>query len=295
MSDPMFDRIISIDWSGGENKTEGEHVSLRVAVWDRRSGPIIQRPPNANKTRRKWSKQECREWLLLQLADGSQRTLAAFDFGFSLPWGSEAALFQVQGWRALLAEMRRLYDESGTGRTTAEAVNAISCLNGHGPYRLTKDDRTERRFYVQHGVGYYRLTELATPQAISQWYLGAGPKVGYHSITGMAALDWLIEKRSEGRASFAVWPQETMEPVGNVLVESYPSICPRPASWGSAQGEHERDAWKVLQHLVCLNDSGGMARSFVIPELPFGRVKGVEFLSQVQFEGWIIGLNNGDK
>ena len=253
---PMFDRIISVDWSGEENKTEGDHVSLRVAVWDH-SGSSIQRPPKANKSRRKWSREECREWLREQLADGSQRTLAAFDFGFSLPWGSEKALFQVTGWRTLLAEIGRLYAQQGTARATAEAVNALTCLGGHGPYRLTKDDRTEREFYLQHGVGYYRLTELATPQAISQWYLGAGPKVGYHSITGMAALDWLIGERSSGRASFEVWPQETMKPVGNVLVESYPSICPRPPSWGSAQGEHERDAWKVLQHFVGLNRQRG--------------------------------------
>jgi hypothetical protein len=286
----MFDRIISVDWSGGENKTEGEPVSLRVAVWDQ-SGSDIQRPPKANKSRRKWSREECREWLREQLANESKRTLAAFDFGFSLPWGSEKAMFQVTGWPALVAQMGRVYAQHGTARATAEAINAFPCLSGHGPYRLTKDDRTERRFYLQHGVGYYRLTELATPQAISQWYLGAGPKVGYHSITGMAALDWLMKERSAGRASFTVWPQETLEPVGNVLVESYPSICPRPATWGSAQGEHERDAWKVLQYLVGLNSSGGIARLFAVSELPFGRVKNVDFLTQVQFEGFILGLN----
>jgi len=287
----MFDRIISVDWSGGEKKTEAEHVSLRVAVWDD-AGSRVQLPPKAKSSRRKWSREECREWVRDQLAGERKKTLAVFDFGFGLPWGSDRVLFHVEGWRAMIAQFANLYARNKTARATAKAVNAEPSLRGYGPYRLTKDDRTERRFYLDNGIGYYRIAEVAIPQAISQWYLGAGPKVGYHSITGMPALHWLMMEREAGRATFQVWPQETMEPKGNVVAESYPAICPKPRRWGNTQGGDERDAWKVLQYLVKANTDGGIGRLFAVPELPFGRVKDVPFFTQIQFEGFILGLKS---
>jgi hypothetical protein len=289
MNDFLFQRLISVDWSGGEGKTDADQVSLRVAVWENGEARI-ESPPEARFGRRNWTRQECREWVRLRLADEVGRTLVALDFGFGLPWGIDRVLFQVDGWQPMIAEMAKLYAHHTTARATAEAVNSLPRLAGHGPYRLTKDDRTERRFYLDHGIGYYRLTEVATPQAISQWYLGAGPKVGYHSITGMAALHWLMAEREAGRAAFQVWPQETMDPQGNVVVESYPAIVPQPTCWGTTQGEHERDAWKVLQHLIEANRRGEIGRYFSLRELPFGRVKDVSFATQVQFEGFIFGL-----
>jgi hypothetical protein len=283
-----FQRIVSVDWSGGEEKTDAEQVSLRVAVWEE-GNSRIEPPPDARFGRRKWTRLECRERLRQCLAD-DKRSLILLDFGFGWPWGSDKAIFQVQGWRQMLAKLATLYSKHKTARETAIAVNALPKLAGHGPFRLGKADRTTRQFYLDHGISYFRLTEAAIPQAISQWYLGKGHTVGYHTITGMATLHWLMLERKAGRASFQVWPQETCDPHGNVIAESYPAICPQPTSWGSTRGQDERDAWKVLQCFVAENDGGEITSRFCLSELPFGRVKGVSFVKQIRFEGFIFGV-----
>ena len=285
----MFGRIISIDWSGGENKTETDNVNIRVAEWNGQ-GSCIVRPPNALNARRKWNRHEVRVWLTQRLQPHEPRTLVAADFGFGLPWRSDVAIFGVNGWRAMIAEVARIYIQNETARKTAVAINAISHLNNHGPYRLSKNDRTDFQFYLNHDVAYYRLTDLAIPQAISQWYLGAGAKVGFHSITGMYALDWLIKQRDAKNASFEIWPHETLEPSGHVIVESYPSITPNPGSWGPTQGGDERDAWKMLEHCRLANEVGSIGNWFSIDERSFGRYAQVPFFKQIQFEGFIFGV-----
>jgi hypothetical protein len=180
----VFNRVISIDWSGGEAKTDQDRVSLRVAVWEKRRFRI-EPPPDAKYGRRKWTREECRDWLCKQLKVGESRTLVALDFGFGLPWGSDRAVFQVVGWREMVARMAEVYARHGTARKTAEDINlSLEGDRKHAPFRLSKKDRTHFQFYLEEGVGYFRLTEIAAPQAISQWYLGAGPKVGYHTIRG---------------------------------------------------------------------------------------------------------------
>ena len=47
--------------------------------------------------------------------------------------------------------------------------------------------------------------------------------------------------------------------------------------------------------LVSKRAAGKLHHYFVIPEVPFGRYEAVSFEDQVQFEGWIIGLNGGDE
>jgi hypothetical protein len=76
--------------------------------------------------------------------------------------------------------------ENVSGRMTfkniqANAMNArtvsgrieVETTLGDGPYRFN-DSRTDFRFYTEHNIAYYRLVELLTPQAISEWYLGSG-------------------------------------------------------------------------------------------------------------------------
>jgi len=285
----MFDRIISIDWSGAGLETKG--VDLRVTMFDCESGDcrVVNRR-HGNRDVHSWSRSACREWLKVQLHETPQ-TLVACDFGFGLPWGADSAVFGVTGWRQMIRSIAQLYSTNKTARATAHSINAASRFDAHGPYRFN-ESRSDFRFYVDHGIGYFRLTELLSPQAISQWYLGSGGTVGFHSITGMAAIDELIGLREAGEIDFEVWPQETMSPSGNkhVLVESYPSICPKVDDYGECRDEHQRDAWKVLQFLVEARANESLHQLFEIPEQPCGRVEGVSFESQIEFEGFILGL-----
>ena len=287
----MFEHIISVDWSGAA--TEEKRVNLRVAVYDAASNRSQVLDDNARgKPVRSWSRASFRRWLIDWLAH-KPPTLVALDFGFSLPWGADTALFGVEGWRPLLGEYGRLYAREGTARATAHAINNQPRFDGHGPFRFN-DSRNDFRFGLDLGVAYYRLTELIAPQAISQWYMGSGGTVGFHSITGMAMLDDLIRRREADQFDFEVWPQETLEPTGDrhVLVESYPAICPIPSDLGPCrEGDADQiDAWRVLVHLAEAQQRGALGGMFRIREQPFGRIDGVTFEEQIRFEGAIFGL-----
>lgn len=211
------------------------------------------------------------------------------DFGFGLPWGSDRAIFQVCGWRELVRQIAQFYSKAGRARSAAETINALPHLNGHGPYRFN-DTRTNFEFYLANDVAYYRLTELAAPQAISQWYLGSGGTVGFHTITGLSAIDSLMSSRDKGELDFSVWPFEEVSPGQSVIVETYPAICPKCPDDSRCKGDDERDAWKVLQMLVEHNSHGTLVDLFKVSEQNFGRIAGVDFNTQIRFEGWILGM-----
>lgn len=290
----MFQRIISVDWSGAA--TENDGVNLRVATFDAVSGisAIVDRPYGRLGIK-SWTRAIFRRWIVEQLSPEAPPTIVAMDFGFGLPWGSDRALFDVVGWREMIRMLGRLYDCSGTSRATAEKINGGDRFGGHGPYRFDHN-RTDYHFYLDQGIAYYRIAELCSPQAISQWYLGSGGTVGFHTISGLAAINFLIEQREARKVDFCVWPQECRQPDGSrhLIVESYPSICPVPENLGPCEDDDQRDAWKVLQMLVSKRAADTLHHDFVIPTVPFGRYDAVSLEDQVQFEGWIIGLNGGD-
>lgn len=194
----------------------------------------------------------------------------------------------------MLNALADLYCLHGTARATAEAINADPSFDGHGPYRFN-ENRTDYRFYLDHGVAYYRVAELAVPQAISQWYLGSGGTVGFHTISGLASLAGLLSRRDAGELSFDVWPQEVFEPQADkhLLVESYPAIFPKldDKDDGPCTDDHQRDAWRVLDWVLWADETETLRAAFTIPLTHFGRIERVSFLGQVRFEGWIIGVS----
>jgi hypothetical protein len=285
----MFDRIISVDWSGA-GKDE-DPVDIRIATFDAASNrECIVRRPRGSRTAVRWSRQAFRDWISIQLED-KRPALIAMDFGFGLPWGSDQSVFEVTGWHEMVRSIGKKYSEHGTARATAMSINNDKRFGGHGPYRFDQD-RNDFRFYTNNGVSYYRYTELIAPQAISQWYLGSGGTVGFHTISGLSTLNYLIREREASRLDFLVWPHEVFVPDGkkHVLVESYPAICQQPTEHGPCCDQHERDAWKVLQMLRVKRNEGALSNLFHIKEQPFGRIKGTTFSEQIQFEGFILGI-----
>ena len=87
----MFDRIVSIDWSGAGSETE--RVGLRVAEYAGADGNCrLVAPVNAKAGVRAWTRADCRQWLREKLRE-PVCTLVAMDFGFGLPWGSDEVVF----------------------------------------------------------------------------------------------------------------------------------------------------------------------------------------------------------
>lgn len=316
----MFERIISIDWAGASTETKSKGVGLRVAVYDTRSDfPKIQNRQVRRHSYKSWSRADCRDWIAGELKC-KRPTLVAMDFGFGLPWNSHKAFCkQAAGWRRMVEVLARLYKKHKKSKATAEAINNCKRFQGSGPFRID-DDRTDYSFYLQYGVGYYRLTELIAPQAISQWYFGPYALVGSHTITGLSTLHDLMTLREHSEIDFDIWPHETLAPdgSGHVLAESYPSLSPPlrcyycskpyeqrprkkqqyiPRKCGACHqdgpwtDEDQEDAWRVLMHLVTALKAGKLSEMFRIPETPFGRCSGVDYWQQIQFEGFILGMN----
>lgn len=270
-----------------------EGVDLRIAVFDGTTNQsLIVDRPYQKRTVVSWSRQAFRVWIAEQLRD-ERPTLIAMDFGFGLPWGSDQAVFGVAGWREMIRKVAERYELNGTARATAQAVNDEEQFGGHGPYRFD-ESRNDFRFYLDKSVAYYRLTELMAPQGISQWYLGSGGTVGFHTISGLSAINYLFQEREAGSLDFVVWPHEILAPNGtkHVLVESYPALCPQLDDYGPCRDNdgNQRDAWKVLHMLIAARAENRLNDLFTINEVSFGRITNVPFVEQVQFEGFIFGL-----
>ena len=52
----------------------------------------------------------------------------------------------------------------------------------------------------------------------------------------------------------------------------------------------ERDALGIVAWLLDRDRGGSLAASFELDEVGFGRVDGVSWSEQVEFEGWILGM-----
>jgi hypothetical protein len=282
----MFDRMISVDWSGAGKETK--RVDLRIAKFDAAlKQPIVVRQSDQS---RSWTRSAFQSWITAELRD-KQPTLVVMDFGFGFPWGSDQAVFGVVGWRAMISAIAKRYEENETACATADSINSNRRFRGHGPYRFDSN-RNDFRFYADNGIAYYRLTELVAPQAISQWYFGPGGRVGFSTITGLSAIHHLVLLREAGDLDFYVWPHECLSPDGtkHVIAESYPALCSYAGDFGPCCDPHERDAWKVIKMLMMRRNEGNLRGLFQVREQPFGRISGVYFQQQIQLEGYIVGL-----
>ncbi len=166
----MFERYISIGWSGAG--TEDQRYGLRVVEASRESAEgIVVNPPMPGATR--WTRAECGRYLTQVLREDQPRCLVAMDFGFGYPWGADAAIFGVGGWGAMLGRLSGIYEQKETARAAAEKINSFESFRGHGPYRFD-DNRTDLRFYLDHGISYYRQVEMRfrRPSASGTWGRG---------------------------------------------------------------------------------------------------------------------------
>lgn len=281
----MFERLISIDWSGAGS--DASRVALRIAQWTPGGATLVS--PPSKRGARSWSRNEALEFLTRELHPHKPRTAVALDFAFGLPWGSDIKVFGVTGWQAMLRSLRDLYSQHGTARDTAAAINNRKEFQGHGPYRFN-EGRADFLFYLRQGVPYYRVVELVVPQAISVWYLGAGAAVGFHTITGLACLRQLLDRRDAGLVNFSVWPHEEAAPFpSHVLLEGYPAVYPAPESFGPCRDANECDAWRMLEWMRVKNDDGQLERSLHVP-IDLAASLLPNSLARVQFEGWILGV-----
>lgn len=286
----MFERIIVVDWSGGgaENKANS---GLAMAVWSRAAGgPTIERPVQRRPSdARNWRRSQLVDWLGERLTQETPRTLILLDFPFSFPFGTGTAWGGSDLWHKFVRFIGERYGGAERG-APARALAIELGSEKTDAFRIKHRCATE--WYLEHGVAYYRATELAVSQAISEFYGGQGAQVALGALSGIYSLDRLIRLRDEGKAAFAVWPFETWDgdSGGHVIAETYPALFPIVGGW---KNEHERDALRAAAAAQRAAEDGSLPQWFEVPEVPFGRYSGVELQRQIQFEGWIFGIRGG--
>ena len=220
------------------------------------------------------------EWLTEKLAPTEPSTLLGLDFGFGYPAPAASVVFGASRWEELaLLLAKHLEQESAKARDVAESINER--FGNASPFR-TNASRNDPRFYLEHGVPYFRLTEQFAPQAISQWYIGSGAAVGLSTMTGLACLGRLVHRREAGRADFSVFPFEELKG-RHVIVEIYPAL------YGSVETKvpkgHRHDAEKSARWLR-KHCKGREVLS--LPSIP--KVDPVLLRKQALAEGWILGI-----
>lgn len=269
----QFSSYIAVDWSGGGRAHETS-PGLAVAEAGTSTASLVRWH------QRRRSRVELVEWLAFRLRPNVSPVCVGLDFAFGYPKGAMQSVFGASSWRELADRLLHLSRSCGTARDIAAEINAQPKFKGNGPFR-TNSDRTNARFYLDHGISYYRLVETFVPQAISQWYLGSGATVAFSTLTGLAVLGELLARRDRGDLAFSVHPFEAPQEGLHALVEIYSAIWPKIAD--QAVNEHERDA---LRAAVGLGNLGGQA--FSIP-IPSGlNVNDAE--CRITEEGWIAGV-----
>jgi hypothetical protein len=296
----MFRKYVAIDWSGADNYQAA--VDIRVAIKRPDGHAEIEPPLNGRPKQRGWSRAALFEWLTAELKSGGP-SIVAFDFGFGFPWGACDRVFDAPDWHEMIARIESDCSLEGRGREVARVIN--HGFDEKGPFWIDDLGAPPRRLgqapqlielYHQMDLPYYRLVEIAIPEAKSQWYAGYGASVSLQTLTGLSVLAKLARTREEGTVSFKIWPHEVWKPDGgNVIVECYPALYDNPDQdhcipEGYNRDSHAKDAWKVLQWMLRRENEGTLEGCFQIHKRRFGRVTNVRFRRQIQMEGWIIGV-----
>jgi precorrin-8X/cobalt-precorrin-8 methylmutase len=265
-----FERYIGIDWSGAAQVRDG----IAVAQMCRAD----EQPQNVFRDFR-WSRESVMDWLVAELLPGKKRTFVGLDFCFGYPAGAAKKVFDADRWSELPFKMRRLIDKR-TARETAEHINAEKFV-GLGPFRIGHAARNYD-FYLRHGIGRYRHTELFAPGALSAWDVLQGAQVALSTITGIAALATLIEARNERRAAFSIYPFEDIGERDHVIAEVYPGLA-TSNDYHYPRG-HAGDALRVAEWVRRADLEGRLLNIPSWPDAP-ANIKAL-----IKEEGWIAGL-----
>ena len=245
---PLFDGYVAVDWSSSAAPARGAN-SIWIAVYDK-DGPVELANPD--------TRQEAMEYINALLDEATAqggRLLCGFDFSFGYPEGTARKLAGSDGWEALWAQIAG-YIEDGPNNANNRfqvAARLNQRFDGEGPFwgnGLKRDIDGLPRKRPQDGWDgnlppSLRYAEKKVPRAQEVWKLNGAGSVGGQTLTGIAALERLRQRRDDVR----VWPFETLgEGSAHVLAEIYPSLIdPYP-------GNEVLDARQVKAVAVALRE-----------------------------------------
>lgn len=227
-----FSHFLAIDWSGARGE---RHKGIALALADAQGGP-----PVLVESKRGWSRPEV---LAILRDDLPPNTLVGLDLGIALPSADCGAYFP--GWADTPPDAPALWAlvDALAGDEPHLAANSVVAHSAIRPY-FRDGSETGARFGCDdapHGRGRFRVTEHAQAmmgcKPYSNFNLVGAAQVGKSSLTGMRMLHRL-------RGHLPVWPVDSTEATGSVIVEIYTSLAAREA--GRSAGRAKMRSYEAL-------------------------------------------------
>ena len=272
MSDPGFDTIVMVDWSGGNDRGPKPKAD---AIWTCIAGeaPLYHR-----------NRQVAEAWLTDRIATeiaAGRRVLAGFDFPFGYPAGLATALVGAEDPLTLWRWFADRIEDGPKANNRFDVAGRINALfSGTGPFwgnglgRDIADLPRKGRARDFDGLPDRRAAERLAKGAFSCWQMAGAGSVGGQVMTGLPVL-WRLRERFGA----AAWPFEPLGEAPLALVEVWPSLIRTAVAEAQRDGE-VRDAAqvRVLAAAIAELDAATLAAMLDV-EAP-----------EAAAEGWIFGL-----
>ncbi len=271
-----FDRVIMVDWSGGNDRgatPKKDAIWAAIGAGGTTEDPIYFR-----------NRQVAEHWLrdtLTDLRDQGLRVLLAFDLCFAYPTGFATHLIGSEDTLALWDWFAARVEDRPNANNRFDLAGDINALfPGVGPFWFNGLQReiqglprkgNERR---GHGLPEKRAADLAVKGSFSPWQLAGAGAVGGQVIMGLPTLSRL---RHHFGADICVWPFQSPD-AQIVMAETYFSQLPDLVT---ASPEPIKDAAQVALYARAFSalTPDEMAAMMDVAPTP---------------EGWVLGAGSAD-
>ena len=270
----IFDTVITVDWSGGNQKSVKPCAdAIWASVW--RSGS--QSAPQYFRNR-----QLVEEWLNETLAKemkSNRSVFVGFDFAFGFPRGFGPSVTGSDDPLAVWDWLERHITDSPKANNRFEVAGLLNGkFDGIGPFWGNASAKDvphlprKGRQRTHQALPERRDVELRTTGAFPVWQLAGAGAVGSQTLMGLPVLERL-RRRFAGQV--AVWPFEPLDrPIA--FVEIWPSLYAADVNARSGEGMI-KDALQVdvVTQKIATMAEPDRDRLLNVPYTP---------------EGWIFGV-----
>ena len=277
----MFDTILIVDWSGGNDRGA---APKKDAIWTGVARAGVAETPVYHRNR-----QVAEDWITNFLTTEHQagrRVLAGFDFAFGYPAGFGQVLcgsddpFAIWDWFATHVQDRA---KANNRFDLAGQINAL--FPGTGPFwgnGLARDiAHLPRKGLARqgHGMAEKREAEMQAKGAFPVWQLSGAGAVGSQVIMGLPVLARL---RHRFASALAVWPFEPLTaPIA--LVEVWPSLIGKTIA-ATCPTDKIKDAHQVevLARAISALAPDDLRQMLDTPPTPEGSIFGLHHIAKLE-------------
>jgi molybdopterin molybdotransferase len=273
----MFDTVIVVDWSGGNDRGPTPRAD---AIW-----ACVARDGVADAPVYLRNRQVAEAWiadtLQIERAAG-RRVMVGFDFPFGYPRGFARAVAGTDDPLAFWDWLADRIEDAPKANNRFDVAGAINlALGGNGPFwgnglKREIDGLPRTKAGYENPFAQRRQAEERAKGAFSVWQLSGAGSVGSQALMGLPVLARL---RQRFGGDLAVWPFQPQD-AGIALVEVWPSLI-APEIAARVQPDEIKDAAQVR---VLAQALSALSADQLATMLADGDSE----------EGWIFGLGHED-